>query len=431
MSKLRVLVVGASIAGPTAAYWLAKAGANVTVIERFPQLRTNGQNVDIRTAGVTVMRRTPGMEAAVRAKVMSMDGISFIRSDGYSYGILRATGNPDQQSLISEYEIFRGDLARILFDLTKDNKNIKYVFGEQIASMQQNEREEDGPIKVEFANGLPTSEYDLVVACDGATSRTRAIGLGCGVRDHVKPVNTWAAFFSIEGDLLEGSRTGLSYSSVPGRFVGLGPDPKGDPKGTDPSAKNKVVAMGVNRRDDDDSMLAFRAAVKQGDDALKRFIAQHYEGAGWKTPEIMKRMLKSEDFYANEIVQVKLPSLYKGRFVLVGDAGYCPGPTGGGTTLAIAGAYVLAGEICMHKGDLAAGLQGYEERMRPIITDMQQIPYGIPGIIAPQTAWGLWLRNNIFGFIVWTGVIGFAQKYFANAFAPTEKYKLPEYEWVA
>ena len=65
MSRLRVLVVGASIAGPTTAYWLAKAGASVTVIERFPKLREGGQNIDIRTAGVPVMRKIPGMEAAV------------------------------------------------------------------------------------------------------------------------------------------------------------------------------------------------------------------------------------------------------------------------------------------------------------------------------------------------------------------------------
>lgn len=51
MSRLEVFIVGASIGGPTAAYWFAKAGANVTIIERFPKLRTKGQNIDIRTAG--------------------------------------------------------------------------------------------------------------------------------------------------------------------------------------------------------------------------------------------------------------------------------------------------------------------------------------------------------------------------------------------
>src|ERR1700761_2541634 len=114
MSALKVLIVGASIAGPSAAYWFARAGANVTVIERFPKLRTNGQSIDIRTAGVTVMRKMPGMEAAVRAKTTQIDGISFVGDNGRPYGTIKATGNPDQQSLVSEYEIFRGDLAQIL-----------------------------------------------------------------------------------------------------------------------------------------------------------------------------------------------------------------------------------------------------------------------------------------------------------------------------
>ncbi|KAK5075390.1 hypothetical protein LTR64_001598 [Lithohypha guttulata] len=135
-----------------------------------------------------------GMEAAVRAKTTQLEGISFVRSDGRPYGVIRATGNPNQQSLVSEYEIFRGDLAQILYDLTKDNKNIDYVFGEQMESIYQNEKA-DGSVKVEFANRLPTSEYDLVVACDGATSRTRALGLGIGVRDDVEPTNCWAAYF--------------------------------------------------------------------------------------------------------------------------------------------------------------------------------------------------------------------------------------------
>lgn len=421
MSKLNVLVVGASIAGPTAAYWLAKTGANVTVIERFPKLRTAGQNIDIRTAGVTVMRKMLGMEAAVRAKTTTMEGMSIVRDNGRPYGSIKATGNPDQQSLVSEYEIFRGDLAQILHDLTKENESIKYVFGEQIASMQQNEKD-DRPVTVEFANGSPTSKYDLIVACDGANSRTRAIGLGCGVRDHVKSTNCWAAYFSIKQDLLKGSKMGLGHNATRGRAMYLGPDPSG---------LNRVTLMAMNSHDDADAALRFREATKQGDDALKEFIAQHYKGAGWKIKEFMKGMMETEDFYASEIVQVKTQSLYKGRFVLVGDAGYAPTFTGTGTTLAITGAYLLAGEIAKHKGNLVAGLAGYEERMRPIIDDMQKVPPFLATISAPQTAWGIWLRNNIFAFIVWTRIIEFVQKYFASSFASADKYKLPDYEWLA
>lgn len=421
MPQPKVLIVGASIAGPMAAYWLAKAGARVTVIERFPGLRTNGQSIDIRTTGVTVMRKIPGMEAAVRAKTTQVEGMSILRDDGRPYGTIRATGNPDRQSLLSEYEIFRGDLAKILFDLSKDNENVRYVFGEQIASMQQ-DKEDDGPVKVEFANGLTSSEYDLVVACDGSTSRTRAMGFGGKVRDYIDPVNSWAAFFAIEQDLIEGSKLGHGYSAVGGRFLAVKPDPAGG---------NRITLMGIQPRDKRDLTLPFREAMKQGEEALKRFIAQHYKGAGWRTEEVMQAMMGSSDFYASEIVQVKVPSLHKGRLVLVGDAGYAPGPTGTGTTLAMTGAYVLAGEIGKRKGDLAAGLVGYEARMRPIVDDMQKIPPLVLGFCAPQTAWGLWLRNNIFAFIAWTNLFEYAQRFFGGSSAGTDKYGLPDYEWVA
>ncbi len=115
-----------------------------------------------------------------------MEGFSFVRDNGTPFTIMKATRDPNQQSIVSEYEIFRGKLAQILFDLTKDNEKIKYVFGEQVASIQQRD---DGPVTVEFANGLPTSDCDLVVVCDGATSRTRAIGFDCGVREHIEPLN--------------------------------------------------------------------------------------------------------------------------------------------------------------------------------------------------------------------------------------------------
>ncbi|ETN40898.1 uncharacterized protein HMPREF1541_05178 [Cyphellophora europaea CBS 101466] len=420
MSQMRVLIVGASIAGPTCAYWFAKAGAIVTVIERFPRMRTGGQNIDIRTAGVSVMRKMPGMEAAVRAKIVPIDGISFVRSDGRPYGVITATGNPDQQSLVSEYEIYRGDLAQILHDLTKANPSIKYIFDEQVASLRQSEKE-DAPVQVKFANGTPTSEYDLVVACDGATSRTRAIGLDCGVRDHMIPINSWAVFGTIKEDIVKGSKVGQAYSAVPGKFVAAGVDPSGG---------NRVTFMSIHPRNDpDNAMPPFREAMKQGDEALKQFVAQRFRGSGWKTDELLKAMMTAEDFYANEIAQVKLPSLHRGRFVLVGDAGYAAGPTGGGTTLALAGAYLLAGEVCKHKGNLVAGLNGYEEQMKPLIAELQKIPTLIPGVLAPQTAWGLWLRNNIFAFIVWTRVFEVAQKYFGGAFASAETFPLPEYDW--
>ncbi|KAJ5595283.1 uncharacterized protein N7459_001491 [Penicillium hispanicum] len=421
MSNLRVLVVGASIAGPTAAYWLAKAGATITVIERFPALRLGGQSVDIRTAGVAVMRKMPGMEEAVRAKNTTLEGISFVSSNGQSYGTIKPTGDPDQQSLVSEYEIFRGDLGQILYDLTKDNENIKYVFGEQVASMQHT-TEQDGPVTVEFMNGYPTTEYDLVVACDGATSRTRAIGLGAGVRDHIRPANSWSAYWSMKGDLLNGKKIGQAYTAVGGRFLAIGPDPSGI---------TRVIVMAHHPRSNYDALVPFRQAMKQGDDALKQYVFEHFKDAGWKAQEVLKGMMQANDFNASENVQVTVPHLSRGRFVMVGDAGYAAGLTGGGTTLALTGAYLLAGEISKNKGNLAAALAGYEKEIKPFIKELGKAPPFLSSIMAPQTAWGIWLRNMIFAFIAWSRIIDFVQKFSGGAFSSSEKFRLPEYEWVA
>src|SRR3989440_11843126 len=43
-----ILVSGASIAGPTLAYWLKRSGFTPTVIERAPQLRAGGYPADVR-----------------------------------------------------------------------------------------------------------------------------------------------------------------------------------------------------------------------------------------------------------------------------------------------------------------------------------------------------------------------------------------------
>eukprot|EP01118_Nematostelium_gracile_P000639 TRINITY_DN10690_c0_g1_i1.p1 TRINITY_DN10690_c0_g1~~TRINITY_DN10690_c0_g1_i1.p1 ORF type:complete len:278 (-),score=48.37 TRINITY_DN10690_c0_g1_i1:455-1288(-) len=271
MSGLNVLISGASIARPATAYWFAKIGARVTVIERFSELRTGGQAIDIRTAGVSVMRKMDGMEAQVRSKFTQLEGISIVREDGRPYGVLRATGDPDQQSLVSEFEILRGDLSKILFDMTKDNEKVKYAFGEQISSMEQ---ADDGPITVNFANGMKTCQYDLVIACDGATSRTRAIGLGCNVRDHIISTNCWAAYFSTKRDLVDGSKLGLAHSAIGGRAIAMN---------TDPSGTGRVMFMSIHPRDQMDHTLPFRQALSQGNEALKNYIAQYYQGVGWKT----------------------------------------------------------------------------------------------------------------------------------------------------
>jgi 2-polyprenyl-6-methoxyphenol hydroxylase-like FAD-dependent oxidoreductase len=422
MPHPKALIIGASIAGPATAYWLARAGYHITIIERHPSLRPGGQAVDIRTAGVSVMRKIPGMEALVRAKSTQEQGVSLVRDNGTPYGVIRATGNPDRQSLVSEYEIFRGDLSNVLYGLTREEECIQYVFGETVVSLSH-ESDLNGPITATFANGKETETYDLVVACDGATSRTRGMGMNCGSRKYVHATNFWAAYFSIQRNMLRESRIGQGFNASGGRMITIGSDPVD-------VGITRVMMMCVRPRGEGDATLSFREAAGKGSAALKKYVAQCYGDVGWKTSQILRDMMDSEDFYASEIVQVKLPRLSKGQFVLVGDAGYAVGVTGGGTSLALTGAYMLAGELGKHGDDISAGLAGYEQQMRPLITEMQKMPPLVGTIMAPQTAWGIWVRNQLFALVAWTGVAEWGQKYLGAAFASSDAFPLPEYKWV-
>lgn len=425
MSQFRALVVGGSIAGPTAAYWLARAGASVTIIERFPELRRGGQNVDIRTTGVTVMRRMEGMEPAVRATLHELEGLSFVTGDGRPLATMRTTGDPDSQFLLSEYEILRGDLSHVLYDLTKDDERIRYVFGEQVQSIKQSSSG-DSPVTVEFMYGTPSTEFDLVVACDGATSRTRAIGFDCDVFDHVERLNTWFAWFTIKDKTYGPPAHAQGFSAPGGRSAIIGPDSVKEHKGTKATLVRNVPLGAV------EATAEMREAAKNGTKSLKAYLDQHYRGMGWITDALLDDMMESDDFYASEAVQVKLPKLYKGRFVVVGDAGYAPGPTGTGTSLAMTGAYILAGELASHKGDLAAGLASYESEMRPMIREMQVVPPGGLSILAPQTARGIWFRNMMFRVVCWAmkfkGIFSWLASKYSVAFGKDEA-KLTNYKF--
>ena len=429
MAPLNVLVVGASIAGPMTAYWLARAGHTVTIIERFPSLRPGGQNVDIRTVGVTVMRKVPGMEEAVKAVRPPIDAFRWVDDEGREIARMEASGDAEAQTLVSEFEIFRGDLSRIICDylhpFEKEGK-VRFIFDEQVASISQH-GDDDGPVMVEFQNGTPPASFDLVVAADGSTSRTRALGFNCGVRDHIDPKNIWVAYFTAPEDLLPtaDNEQGAAHNSPPGRFFGF--DPARGIEG------KKCVMLTTLPGNVSEATLPFRDAQKKGEEALKAYVESIYRGAGWRVDELLQGMWASKDFYASEVVQVKPPTLSQGRVMLVGDAGYASG-FGTGTSLALCGAYVLAGELLSHSDDVQAGLAAYEERMRPIVKKLQRLPPGIRAFLAPQTQWGLWVRNVVLRVVCFGVRFGkyfsWVSRWFSGAFGGDD-FGLPEYEWVA
>ncbi len=108
-------------------------------------------------------------------------------------------------------------------------------------------------------------------------------------------------------------------------------------------------------------------------DAQKRIIIEQFAGQGWEVPNLLKAMQTAPDFYFDSISQIILDKWSDGRVGLLGDAAYCASPLSGqGTSLALVGAYVLAGEIKNAGDDYAKGFANYEQAMRDFVAVNQK-----------------------------------------------------------
>ena len=76
-----------------------------------------------------------------------------------------------------------------------------------------------------------------------------------------------------------------------------------------------------------------------------------------------------------------------------------------GTTLAMIGAYNLAGALTRCPDDFAAAFAEYERQMRPVVDRAQKLVPGMPHIMHPETAWGVWTLLSLTSFLAWTRIM--------------------------
>jgi len=392
MTARTVLISGASVAGPALAYWLARRGLHPVVIERADGLRLGGQNVDVRGAGREVARRM-GIEGDIRAASTGERGLRFVDDAGRTCAEFPA-GTADADSFTAELEILRGDLARILVE--RSRPHAEYIFGDVITGL----RDEGDAITATFARGAPR-EFDLVIAADGVRSTTRALVLGD--EPEVRELGLYMTYMTIPRAPSDDAWWRW-YNAPGGRAVTLRPDNVGTTRAT---LTFMFEPPGLER-----------LAPAEQREALRRVFA----GAGWQAPRVLAALDDAADLYLDATAQVRAPRWSRGRFALVGDAAYCPSPiTGMGTSLALVGAYVLAGELARHAhhGDAFAA---YERVLRPYVERAQRLPPGAPRLAHPKT------RTGVAALRLGLRLAALASRLTARVtLASSERFELPDY----
>ena len=417
MSNLNVLISGCGIAGSVFASCLLRAypNASITIVERDPELRLTGASVDIRNSAVDIIKWM-NAEEAIRKQTTNEEGMQVVEpKDGRPVATLRASGRSDVQSFTSEFEIFRGALAKIFIDPIMDRVNL--VFGESVDRFEQNGEKVD----VIFTQSKETKSYDLFVGADGLGSKVRGTMLGTKPQEQIFDEGVRVAYFTINSDLLKGSRLAKGYNLTGGRALYLRPDPN-------PAGRTRGMLMIATPEGDFERKGKLDKALREGNEAYMQLMEEMYRDCGWLSSEVLEGMRSSDDFYCQLFGQVRSPKLHNGRVVLLGDAGYAT--PGIGTSLAIIGGYVLAGELLSQSGDVQRALQRYEEIMLPFAKS-QQGGSAAMQMMNPQTAWGITIRNTIFGFVTWSRLDRLAMVMSAILGFSEKKVALPDYPWPA
>ncbi|KAH7027220.1 uncharacterized protein B0I36DRAFT_247269 [Microdochium trichocladiopsis] len=416
---MRILVNGAGVCGPAFACFLLHSSLDcaITIVERSPELRTGGQQIDLRDQGIPVMSRL-GLLEVVKQRTVPETGLVFVNDKGQRLGVFGVNDSgKGPQSFVSEYEIMRGDLVQVLYDESlklaaafkeSGKRSLRYEYGKYATDIQQ----DNDVAHVVFSDGS-RGEYDLVVGADGQGSKTRRI--------------------------MFGEEAGAKMFESRDLFIGLWTQPKSE---SDKQHKEALVMPTLGRR-----LLTIRTGAESGTQSLyaimgktqflrdvqknqsveeqKRTWAALFQDCGWESKRMNEGLMAADDYYMSEIGQVKCSSWSKGRSVLLGDAGYCPGPiTGLGTTCSLMGAYTLAGALAENPGDFEAAFARYEKDLRPFVNGAQTLPPGIPGILYPSTRFGIACLQ----WAVWTIALLKIDRFFAF-FAPSAKkeYEVPEY----
>lgn len=327
---MRVLAVGGGIAGLTLAGVLSRAGHEVTVVERTPDINDSGYGLGLYRPGSKVLA-----DFGVYQDFLDAGRIidNYVVGDRHG-GPLQTVSMDITPAHVSPFVmIARQDLVRILASACTD---IRLLMGTTVSSVQQ----DPGQVEVVFSDDTRET-FDLVVAADGRSAGTT------WQEFTPRRVDTRWIYWTWWGPEKLVDATALVDYCGDGWFLGAYPVPGKCMYG---------VGLPVSKVPRDAGTEQVRAAV---DTALSTLVAG--------IPALGEAAPAADRFYPWYIDDVTHATWARGRIALCGDAAASSIPTAGvGASHAIQGALVLAGELAATPGPdgVAGALRRYQERCR-------------------------------------------------------------------
>lgn len=374
---MRVLISGLGIAGPTLAYWLRRAGAEITIVERAPALRKSGYVVDFWGAGYGVAERM-GLLPRINERGYFVDEVRFVDANGKRAGGFSA--DVFRRALDNRFvSLPRSDLSATIYDSIADD--VAMIWDDSVAAIEQQQE----TVRVTFEHAPPQT-FDLVFGAAGLHAPMRQMCFASAPETETY-LGYMVAACNVRGYPKREADVYLSYGD-PGRQIS---------RFTMRSDQTLILFVW---RDD-----AGADAQAQTLEARRDLVRRRFGGMQWETDAILAAMDAAEGLYFDRVSQIHLPAWSKGRIAFLGDAAFCPSLLAGeGSALAMTAAYVLAGELMRANWDHDAAFASYERMLRPFVEKKQKAAAQFAASFAPKTRFGIALRNLVTRAFVIPGV---------------------------
>ena len=361
-----ILISGAGIAGLTLAYWLKSFGFNPTIVEHAAKLREGGYAIDFWGAGFDVAERMgilPDLDKAdLKIPEVTVVDEKGKRKCGVNYTKLKKLMNG------RAFTLLRSDLSKIIYNHL--DKDIDLIFGDSITRIEQSPTE----ITITYRSGK-IGHFNLVVGADGLHSNVRNLAFGDESKFE-KFYGYYTSSYTIEDNLLD-STAFLMYN-VPGKQTAI--------YSTEKSKTTTTFFIFTSPQE---------IPYPHHDiEVQKKVLRNEFKYVGWRCPDLLSKMDTAPDFYFDVVSQIQISHWSKDRITLVGDACDCPSLLSGqGSTLAMVGAYILAGELKEANGNYKTAFEQYENIFKPFIENKQKTAQGFAKSFVPQSRFGIWMRN--------------------------------------
>lgn len=362
-TKARILISGMGIAGPTLAYWLKRYGFEPTVVERAAGPRLGGYIIDFWGKGYDIAGRMgllPGLRSeGYFPKEVRLVDASGRRTGGFSADVFKRITRDRYVSLS------RNTLAAALLGAVA---GVETQWNDAIARLT----DAGDRVTATFQSGA-SRDFELVIGADGLHSRTRRL------------------VFS-EAQLLERY---LGYKVAAFQISGY--QPRDEDVYLGYAEPGRQVARFAMHNDQTLFLFVWRDADPRTDGVDARAaLRKEFGSSSWECPRILGMMEACDDIYFDRVSQIRMPAWTKGRAALVGDAAYCPSLLAGeGAALAMIGAYVLAGELAVAKGDHGVAFARYEAVLRQFVEQKQKAAASFASSFVPRSRFGIWMRSLV------------------------------------